>query len=476
MAKISFERHGLGDSCNFLRLVRFRKEVFGEEIQVKLSSKYDRLRHYFNVDGYDGPADVDEKWEEVDYYQDDPIKSNKTYSKLTDEERSRISFLCSDLTRPVLPPIPDSMVDRYTHFFQKPLFVVHAEGISYRNIKRLEQEELVGLIDLLVKETGGTVLLLDADKRYSNMDVNAYGARTGNVVHCQHMFTLDELIYLLSKADLVIGVDSGIFNLARTFGFPSVGLFDRMNPVCYHFPDRNSFVFSTDRSDWKGKDAFDRWSYPFRIGYTPSYVHPKFIAFIREVLDGKDPLIADYLTSVQYCCNTKENRRPLFEHALQNTKNVLEIGSIRSPRDYTAGYSSYLFALNAEIKDGHLTTVDIDTSWAKKALSQFRGRVEVIERDSVEYLQSNDLPDNIDGVYLDGLDADKPEAADQACFEYEMIKDRFDGFIYVDDTTFDGNRCQGKGAKIFHLALMEKKQVQFIGQGLVIRNRRGLTL
>lgn len=476
MAKISFERHGLGDSCNFLRLVRFRKEVFGEEIQVKLSSKYDRLRHYFNVDDYDGPADVDEKWGEVDYYQDDPIKSNKTFSKLTEEERPRLSVLCSDMTRPVRPPMEDAMIDRYTRFFQRPLIILHASGISYSSIKNVGEEELLCLIDGLVKGTGGHILLLDADKKYSNIGLNSYGARTGNVTHCQHMFSLDELIYLLSKADLVIGVDSGIFNLARTFGVPSIGLFERMNPVCYHFPDRNSIVFSTDKSDWKGKDAFDRWSYPFRVGYTPSYIHPKFIAFVQEVLDGKDALLADYLTSVQYCCNKKENRRPLFEHVLQNTKNVLEIGSIRSPRDYTAGYSSYLFALNAAIKDGHLTTVDVDTSWATKALSQFEGKVDVIQKDSIEYLQSNDLPENIDGVYLDGLDADKPEAADQACFEYELIKDRFDGFVYVDDTTHDGNRCIGKGAKVFHLALLEKKKVQFIGQGLVVRNRRGVSL
>lgn len=478
MKTIKFE-HGLGDCCNFLRLQSLLQRVSQHPVPVQLPSNYQPLCKYFGIPYEQVGDEVEvEPWVEPAYHEDNPVLSNKVLSKIPDDVDKELFF--TPLSLPLHRPTKNDVskeVARYVEELKKKhryFIVVQACGNSYKDRKRIEPEQLKTFVDTLVKEFDATVFINDLQGEYRSFDEEL--KYSNYVVRSEHVFTIEEFLYLLLHATLVIGVDSGTLHLARSFGIPTIGLFEKISPVMYSVPDKNTL--SLIIGDTYAKE-YDRFNYVFRLGYTPSLNHRKTTDLLRRVLDKQDALIADYLSNIKHFSSTFQSREPLFEFLLANSKNILELGSTRQFRDFSAGYSTYLFAMIAAMKEGKLRTIDLNTSIASKILEQFKlvdVDVEAIEGNTLEVLPSIDDMQCFDTIYIDTVDATEPYAPDHALLEYQLVCDRFNGWIIVDDTFHDGNTCRGKGAKIFKVARSHSKRVLFLGQNLVIQNRIGQSL
>jgi predicted O-methyltransferase YrrM len=84
---------------------------------------------------------------------------------------------------------------------------------------------------------------------------------------------------------------------------------------------------------------------------------------------------------------------------------IVETGTIRRVRDYSAGYSTHIFGQFVKRYGGKITTIDIDPAHmnvCKSVTADFAERIEYVVDDSLQALAL--LDEKIDLIYLDSLD------------------------------------------------------------------------
>ena len=125
--------------------------------------------------------------------------------------------------RPFLPARALDTVGRYIDRLGEPLIVLHAQGTTDRQRKDIPGPILREIVKQLMAQTDALILLLDW---YSAIPPWPHW----RVRHVQHEFgTLDtaQLLLVLDRANLVVGIDSGPLHAARYTNTPAIGVWLR---------------------------------------------------------------------------------------------------------------------------------------------------------------------------------------------------------------------------------------------------------
>lgn len=129
--------------------------------------------------------------------------------------------------------------------FSKPLAVVHPGVSRFGEFKRWPLAKYASLCRLLASKLGLFVVITWAKDEWFYAVEIVKGSR-GGVVIAPEFSNLRQLAYLLSRASLFIGGDTGPLHIAALFQLPSVAIFGPKDTTIYRPWNRNSVVLQGD--------------------------------------------------------------------------------------------------------------------------------------------------------------------------------------------------------------------------------------
>jgi ADP-heptose:LPS heptosyltransferase len=358
-------------------------------------------------------------------------------------------------------------VERWLAKLLRPIILLHTKGNTGQERKSLPDHLALEFYRSLLDRTDGTIILLDWDNRVPRL--GSYRIRhLTDLGGC----TTDLLLALLTKADLLIGVDSGPLHVARFTDCPCLGIWMPGGyPSTYSVPRRQQLnVVAADPTQQWNKYKRIPWRIvehpgsafePARLAELaasmlrpPVYFHADeiaadvqfqgFISKCRGAIDNGLSSFADRHRSFDMFFKEMARRFP--------SPTVVETGSIRAEEDWGgAGFFTYLAGAFLLRHGGTLHCVDIDQhhcQFARTWTEVFGNTVKVSQDDSVAYLGR--FPSPIDVLYLDSCDTTVPGHADHALRELEAALPKLHdkSLILVDDTPWNAGAFVGKGARV----------------------------
>ncbi|HEY7472448.1 MAG TPA: glycosyltransferase family 9 protein [Gemmatimonadota bacterium] len=167
----------------------------------------------------------------------------------------------------------------------RPWIVAYPGSSRSGSHKRWDPERLAAALAGIRDRTGGTVLVAwgPAEEREAReLAAGLPGARVTPPT------TIPQLVRLLARADLYVGMDTGPMHLAALVGTPAVGVFGRSDPVIHgpaaHLSAR--VVAGPGAREWKTRER----------GGLPPFLEPAPEAVIEaalELLAARPPVPAD---------------------------------------------------------------------------------------------------------------------------------------------------------------------------------------
>lgn len=251
-----------------------------------------------------------------------PWRGNKTGSVMPGWESEEIEWekiksVKYDLLEFVSKEKKDS-VDKIFYSLPRPIYLFHTRGRSWSNQKSLppyiEKDIALNLI-----ESGASVVLLGQDSQPDPV----ISPRLINV-----KYDIETLYYFIYKADLMIGIDSGPFHLARLTNTPRLGLFHGMYPWKYIIPSNLTTCLAT-RNNYS---QFRRFEY----NVIDSNLNGQFVKracnsilrnknfLLEELLNNlnqgldKDNRVIDRKASLEYFLNCLGEGNKIFACGLRN--------------------------------------------------------------------------------------------------------------------------------------------------------------
>jgi len=146
---------------------------------------------------------------------------------------TELSAIVLDAMRFVVPEEAEPILCRLEKV-ARPLLLFHPKGNNLKHAKDLNDEEIRRVCADFATYSGGTVLMLDWDRRIRAPD----HPRVAMMEECfGKKLSLAELIVLFSHADLLIGIDSGPAHLARMVPtLPVLFVWQRHHPFAFSLP------------------------------------------------------------------------------------------------------------------------------------------------------------------------------------------------------------------------------------------------
>jgi predicted O-methyltransferase YrrM len=346
------------------------------------------------------------------------------------------------------------------------VILLHTHGNTGAERKNLDAARCRRLYRQLLEETDGSIVLLDWDDRVPRIA----HARVRHLSDDWERIDTATLLALMSRSDLLLGVDSGPLHAARLVDLPAIGLWAHGgSPLTWTLPRERQLnvVFSRQRLRWLARSRI-----PFRLIAADDseaamdhvarlavrmLAPPRYLPrsrqaadvqlqwFVRECLAGGDSPLGSYVDRHR---SMDLMLRLLAERS--STPHVVETGCIRSEDDFAgAGFSTYVFGAWLCERGGHLSSIDNDArhcTFARDWTRCFGAAVQVHLADSVEWFRASSEP--IDLLYLDSLDADQARCAEHGLAEIEAAYARLrpHALVACDDTVYQRGSFHGKGA------------------------------
>jgi hypothetical protein len=346
--------------------------------------------------------------------------------------------------------------DRFLAGLPRPVVLIHTSGQHLVEKKNLPAETVQGLYRLLLDRTDGSVVILD-------WDGTTPGLQHGRVRHLGRDWgpvSLLELYALMRRADLLIGVDSGPFHFAALTHLPALGVFHEHYPSCVALPRAKNVLMARGSGAYQAVNHARRrrWNIVEYEGPLPTVEEigrhaARMLEGPRYGLPlGRDVMVQQWVRDwslTRTALAPLADRNKTMDFVLRHmpvSPTVVETGCIRSPEDWSAGYSTYLFAALLDGRPGRLISVDRDAAHCAFARRTVWGSPEVVHADSVEWLRSFREP--IDVLYLDSLDAHITGHAEHGLAEARAAEDKLHdhSLVVFDDTVYDRGQWRGKGA------------------------------
>lgn len=396
--------------------------------------------------------------------------------------------------------LPRAVRERAAHQLAglpRPVCLLHAIGNTDQRRKSLTAELQRELYLRWLDETGGTLILLDWDKRVEQL-------------HHRRLITLDQLggagtldlLALIAQSDLLIGVDSGPLHLAGLTDTPALGLWtDGHHPARYLIPRTNTLslcpsgiapetnrakraAFRIVESGGHTHSAADIIRHALRLLAPPEYAtDPKHC--------GDDALL-QWIISEQSRCHVKTvgttgavDRGRSFDLLLKeaarrfNNPRMIETGTIRSMDDYGAGWSTWLFGLFARATGGHVESIDLDArhcEFSRRWTADFGAHVTITHSRGDEGIAARHEP--IDVLYLDSCDTEHPQHQEVCLQELQAALPRLhdDSLILIDDSPTHAGQRVGKGGQAIPWLIDHGWRVLYDGYQVLLDHGGKITL
>jgi len=303
---IKFDRHGLGDCCHFAQLLQlwirrgFDVTVQAEENKLPLW----RAAGIKTVQGGDLPDHAwvyPEHFEDLDYpdWQQNKVAHGILHPALPQigDQRELWDELIGIRMSADLLITPENTIEACTFLegLPRPLVCLHTRGSNWQARKSLPIETAFDLVLRLLRDTSGSVISLDFDRR----EPIVAHERCRGIVPSWGMISIDRLAALLAMCDLMIGVDSGPFHFASLYtDVPCIGVFREIHPVRCCLPSPHTvYMVSDDLAEyWAEREQ--TWHFALHPGTEPTAAHIAELAC--DVLAGRPPM-RHPLTRMQRC-------------------------------------------------------------------------------------------------------------------------------------------------------------------------------
>ena len=261
--KIKFDRHGLGDACHFVHALQlYKRRGYDITVQVEENKKFlwkvagvnivqggdlpDHSYHY--PAGFDDLSQPDHATNKVAFGL-----RHDVMPKLELTEEQAWDELCSVRlsAHDHIPPEAHAEAESFLEGLPKPIICLHSRGTNWHERKSIPTEVAFDLILKLLDQTGGSVVVLDYDRRAPMVG----DARCKGIKPAWGHIGVDRLCALYERCDLMIGVDSGPLHVASLTNIKTLGVFRSLHPprVCLPNPNAVYLVAGKDHDHWASR-------------------------------------------------------------------------------------------------------------------------------------------------------------------------------------------------------------------------------
>ena len=504
--------HGLGDCVYFAHLVPLYarrghqievecdpdKTFLFEEIGVRLMTEEAPTEHawdYPQGGTHEGHGQYSLGSKIANNISEPPLPYLGPKEDLWDELCSVRVDLCSRLSDEVV-----ATARRWLEGLPRPIVLFHQKGNTGQERKSLPDATAAAFYQAFLDHCEGTLILLDWDQRVPRLA--SYRVRhLDEFTPC----SIEQLLALMTLADLMIGVDSGPLHLARFTSIPTIGVWQPGHyPATYTLPrpEQVNVVLSDHTWQWNRYkripwnlvehpgQAFDaeRLADTVKQMLSP----PRYLRVLsrNERPLGRGPTIAQDVQLQQFIrefcrCNGSSSlaenwdRQRSLDVLFQETGRrfrsplIVETGTIRAEEDFGgAGFFTYIAGAYVYRAGGKLHSVDLsadNVEFSRTWTAIFGEAVTVHQGDSVGFLSQ--FREAIDVLYLDSLDTTEPEHAAHCLREVEAALPRLHAgsLICIDDTPWNGGALIGKGATAVPWLVDHGWQVIYAGYQVVLK-------
>ena len=367
--------------------------------------------------------------------------------------------------RAFIPGAAKGSIAAYVERLPAPLILLHTQGVSDGDRKNIPDAMLRRICRELLAGTEGTILLLDWSAQIPPFP-------HWRVRHVQHDFghiDTAQLLFLLERAGLMVGIDSGPLHLARFTRTPAIGIWmSGACPATWSLPR----AMQANIVVGKGLPWIKNALLPFNIlecgelDALPAVLGRAAARmlegnrYLPAAHLGRDVLLQQFVRDWQggdeNVFGGFQDRDAGFDRLLRTAAQrferpvMVETGCIRGDEDFPgAGFSTLLLGMFAAAHGGALISIDHDAEhceFAQRTVAGLGEMVEVTESDSVAWLVNNER--RIDVLYLDSRDSGQRGSASRNLREIQAAYPRLhDGSIVAfDDTCYANGAFIGEGA------------------------------
>jgi hypothetical protein len=245
--KIKFDHHGLGDCVHFAHVLQlYKRRGFDVTVQAEPNKLFVWQVAGVKVAEQGGLTDHPfiYPWQFEDLNQPDHL-GNKVAHNLEVDQMPRIGSreelwpeLCQVRlsAREHVSTEARAEATRFLEGLPRPIICLHSRGTNWQERKSLPIETDFNLILALLDRTGGSVVVLDFDRRAPMVG----DARCKGIKPSWGHIGIDRLCALYEQADLMIGVDSGPLHVAALTDIKALGIFRQIPPVRCCLPNPNA--------------------------------------------------------------------------------------------------------------------------------------------------------------------------------------------------------------------------------------------
>jgi hypothetical protein len=366
----------------------------------------------------------------------------------------------------------------------RPIVLIHSHGTNMAEFKNIPNQIVMDLYRELLSRMAGSVIICDWDNRVPLLS----HARVRHLkdIKCKcctngHHWSLLEFYALSKLASLLIGVDSCPYHFASMTTMPVLGVFHHHYPSCITLPRAKNINMTRNAESYRpvNQARRDRWNI---VEYSGTYPTATDITkHALRILEGpryglpigRDIMMQQWIrdwclasTSTSPFADRNSTLDYLFREMTKRFESpiIVETGCSRSPEDWSAGNSTYLFKM---YERGNLTSVDNDISHCNFASKM---GVNVINSDSVAWLKNHQ--NKIDVLYLDSMDCEEPNHAEHGLEEIKAAEHCLheESLVVYDDTAWKKGWI-GKGAKGVPYLLQNGWKIVSMGYQVILSRK-----
>ncbi len=271
---IKFDRHGLGDCVHFAYAVQlYRSRGYDVTVQVEENKKFlwqvsgvnvvqggglpDHSYHY--PAGFENLNEMDCLTNKVAFGLRNNVMPSLGELGLT--EQAAWDELCNVRlsAHEHIPQEAHDEAERFLEGLPRPIIAIHSRGTNWHERKSIPTEVAFDVILKLMEQTGGSVIVLDFDRRAPMVG----DERCKGIKPSWGHISVDRLCALYERIDLMIGVDSGPFHVAAMTGVKALGVFRSLHPTRVCLPNPNAVYLVSEKHREQMQSRSDRWTTDF---------------------------------------------------------------------------------------------------------------------------------------------------------------------------------------------------------------------
>lgn len=269
--KFKFDRHGLGDVCHMAHAVQiYKRRGYDVTVQAEANKLFlwkvagvnivqggdlpDHSYHY--PSGFDDLNQPDHATNKVAFGLRHDVMPKLGDLGLTQEQLWDELCAVRLSAHDHIPPEAHAEAERFLEGLPRPIICFHSRGTNWHERKSLPTEVAFDVILKLLDQTGGSVIVLDYDRRAPMVG----DARCKGIKPSWGHISIDRLCALYEHSDLMIGVDSGPLHVASLTNIRTLGVFRSLHPNRVCLPNPNAVYLVSDQHTEHWETHQGKWN------------------------------------------------------------------------------------------------------------------------------------------------------------------------------------------------------------------------